>query len=249
MASGMASGMASVTASVILIAIVALAFTIEGALGFGATVVTVTLGAFLLPIDVLLPAFAPLNVALSITILVRTWRDIDRALLFRRILPLMVLGMPVGMIGMRFADAAVLVRVYGVLIALLAVLELLGRVPRPSRIAGHVLLFCAGTIQGAFGTGGPLTVFVVGNELADKRAFRATLQALWFGLNSVLIAGFVLDGKITTQSGTMTAWLAVGLAIGLVAGEIVHRALDAKRFRAVVWLMLGVAGVALALRN
>src|SRR5687768_2483458 len=129
-------------AQLALIAIVALAFTIEGALGFGATVVTVTLGAFLLPIDVLLPAFAPLNVALSLVILARTWRHVDRKVLFARVLPLMVVGMPVGMLAMRVADAGLFVRIYGVLIVVLAVVQLANKLPPPPRIAGHVLLFC-----------------------------------------------------------------------------------------------------------
>jgi uncharacterized protein len=232
----------------VLIAIVALAFTIEGAIGFGSTVVTVTLGAFLLPIDQLLPAFAPLNVVLSLSILVRTWRAVDRKLLFLRVLPLMVAGMPVGMLAMRVADEALLVRVYGVLIVVLAVVQLANKLPPPPRIAGHVLLFCGGVIQGAFGTGGPLTVFVLGNAVEDKTAFRATLAALWLGLNLVLIGGFVADGRINAESGTMTLRLAIGLVIGLVLGEIVHRRLDAARFKAVVWVMLAVAGVALAAR-
>lgn len=232
----------------LLIAIVALAFTIEGALGFGATVVTVTLGAFLLPIDQLLPAFAPLNVALSLSILVRTWRAVDRKLLFLRVLPLMVVGMPIGMLAMRVADAGMLVRVYGVLIVVLAVVQLANKLPPPPRIAGHVLLFCAGVMQGAFGTGGPLTVFVMGNDIADKSAFRATMSALWLALNIVLIGGFLADGRINLESGRMTGWLAIGLAIGLVVGEFVHRRLHGARFKVVVWGMLGVAGVALAVR-
>jgi uncharacterized protein len=232
----------------VLIAIVALAFTIEGAIGFGSTVVTVTLGAFLLPIDELLPAFAPLNVVLSLSILVRTWRAVDRKLLFLRVLPLMVAGMPVGMLAMRVADEALLVRVYGVLIVVLAVVQLANKLPPPPRIAGHVLLFLGGVIQGAFGTGGPLTVFVLGNAVEDKTAFRATLAALWLGLNLVLIGGFVADGRINAESGTLTMRLAIGLVIGLVLGELVHRRLDAARFKAVVWVMLAVAGVALAAR-
>lgn len=71
---------------------------------------------------------------------------------------------------------------------------------------------------------------------------------LWLSLNVVLIGGFVADGRMTFESGRMTATLAIGLAIGLVVGEIVHRRLAAARFKVVVWVMLGVAGLALALR-
>ena len=134
-------------------------------------------------------------------------------------------------------------------IVLIVVLAVVANVlPPPPRLAGHVLLFCAGVVQGAFGTGGPLTIFVIGKEPLDKQAFRATMCALWLGLNVVLIGGFVVDERINASSLHNTAWLAIGLAIGLGVGELVHRTLPQGRFRVVVWIMLAVAGAALALR-
>ncbi len=47
-----------------LAAVCALAFSIETALGFGATLISVALGSFVLDLDALLPALAPLNLAL-----------------------------------------------------------------------------------------------------------------------------------------------------------------------------------------
>ena len=239
----------------LLVCIVALAFAVEGALGFGSTVVTVTLGAFLVPIDMLLPAYVPANIVLSVSIVARTYRDVDARMLFRRVVPLMVLGMPFGMLALRVLDGAVLVRVYGVMIVVLAIIELAARLPSPSRALGNALLFAAGTVQGAFGTGGPLTVFVLGKELterpdaaAGKRAFRATLCLLWLILNVVLVIGFAIDGRLTAESGRTTLWLVVGLAFGIVVGELVHRRLAPERFRVVVWGMLALAGTALALR-
>ena len=51
--------------------IVTLAFTSETALGFGSTIIAVALGSFFLPLDVLLAAFVPVNVLLSV-VLVRS---------------------------------------------------------------------------------------------------------------------------------------------------------------------------------
>ncbi|MCL4234193.1 MAG: hypothetical protein KJ042_06710, partial [Deltaproteobacteria bacterium] len=45
--------------------IVAFAFTVETIAGFGATVISVSLAANLMPLDELLPIVVPLNVALS----------------------------------------------------------------------------------------------------------------------------------------------------------------------------------------
>ena len=64
----------------------------------------------------------------------------------------------------------------------------------------------------------------------------------------VLVVGFMIDGRIGVASARTTAWLAVGLAFGVVAGELVHRRLAPEKFRTVVWSVLAIAGVALALR-
>ena len=62
---------ASPATLVTLAAVVALAFTIEATIGFGATVITVALGALFLPIDALLPVYIPVHIMLSASIVLR----------------------------------------------------------------------------------------------------------------------------------------------------------------------------------
>lgn len=232
--------------------IVALAFTVEGALGFGATLVAVTLSAFLVPIDVLLPSFVPLNMILSASIVARSWRAVDVRLLFFRIVPWMGLGLPLGMWTARHLDGHLLVKGFGLFVAVLAMLELRARhAAQPSngsRAGGNVLLALGGLVHGAFGTGGPMAVYVAGRSLVDKAAFRATLSALWIVLNVVLVGGFAMDGRVNASSVTLSAMLAAGLVAGIVLGEILHKKVPVTTFRVVVWAALAVAGVALALR-
>jgi len=57
-----------------LAAIAFAAFATEAALGFAGTVLAISLGAQLVPLDVLLPAFVPINLALSLSIVI-----LDRA--------------------------------------------------------------------------------------------------------------------------------------------------------------------------
>ena len=54
-----------------LFAIALVAFAVEGTLGFGSTVIAVSIGAQLVPLDELLPAFVPLNIVLSLSLLRR----------------------------------------------------------------------------------------------------------------------------------------------------------------------------------
>lgn len=233
--------------------IIVLAFTVEAALGFGATVVAVSLGAFLLPLDELLPSFVPLNVALSLFLVARNWRLIEGRLLLTRVLPFMAVGLPLGFLALASVDEATARTSLGAFVVWLAALELwrartlASAAPLPGSKRALALLL-GGVVHGAFATGGPLVVYVLGRTLSDKGAFRATLSALWLVLNVALLVGFTARGVLDAQSAARSlAWLPF-LAAGLLVGEVMHRRVPAAWFKRLVFLLLLVAGALLVLR-
>jgi uncharacterized membrane protein YfcA len=242
-----------------LCGIVCAALLVEASLGFGATVVVVALGAFLYPIEQLLPAYVPVNMVLSTYMVVRHWDAIDGRLLLRRVLPFMALGLPFGLFLFRFSGGPLLKTLFGVFVVVLATLELVrlartGRVngaaavrPLPAAAAG-IFLVLGGLVHGAFGTGGPMAVYVAGREIADKRVFRSTLSALWLLLNAALLATYAASGFLSLASARLSATLLVPLAVGIAAGEWAHRRLPHRAFATLVFAVLLVAGLVLALK-
>ena len=224
-----------------LLAIVALlAFTVEGAIGFGSTVVAVSLGAQLVPLELLLPTFVPLNIVLSLT-LARgpiQWRT-----LLVEIVPLVAVGIACGIALSHVLDSRALLVVFGAFVVGLSLFELAKlqlRWPAP-------LLMLGGIVHGLFGTGGPMIVYVTRKKIADKTAFRATLAVLWIALNTILVANFVALERYPDP--TLALVLAATIIPGRLVGERLHRALDAQKFERVVWIVLLVAGAALAIRT
>lgn len=234
--------------------VVLAAFTVETALGFGATVVAVALGSFLAPIDTVLPAFVPLNIALSLYVAVRYRRDTDLRLLLRRIVPLMGLGMPAGIVLFKSLGSSRLQLAFGVFVALLSIGELLrARDPDRARpplrpIVSGALLLAAGVIHGVFATGGPLTVYVTGRELSDKARFRATLSTLWLVLNVALVVSYAAGHQLGAGTLAISAALIVPLALGMALGEWAHRRVPAATFHKLVFTLLLGAGALLAMR-
>lgn len=244
-----------------LIAIVTLAFVTETAIGFGATLIAVSLGSLLVPIDELLHAFVPLNVALSAVVAARSRSHLDARLLVRQVLPAMALGLPLGL----FAFARLPVRIsktaLGVMVLTLAAIEIAKMIraskkpeiqgktdaPLPRWIALAMLLL-GGVMHGAFATGGPPVVYVCGRILRDKKAFRATLSTLWLVLGVVLLAVYARGGHLGAASFRLSATLAPGLVFGLIGGEIAHGRIPERAFRAIVFTMLALVGGTLALR-
>lgn len=219
----------------ILFAIALLAFAVEGTLGFGATVIVVTLGAQFVPLDVLLPSFVPLSMVLSLCLLRRgiVWP------VLARMAPLLAIGIAAGIAIGRIADPRVLLVAFGVFVAVLATWKLAGRAalwPRP-------LLVLGGIVHGLFGTGGPMIVYAARTEIADKTQFRSTLAVVWLALNAALLA------SMHRAPSMNSAWMAAAILPGLAAGHWLHRRLDAERFERAVWLLLLVAGAVLAIRH
>jgi uncharacterized membrane protein YfcA len=235
--------------------IVFLAFVAEASVGFGSTVITVALGALWVPVDTLLPAFVPLNLLMSIYLVARYRAHIVWSVVAARVLPLMLVGMPVGMLAFRRLDRGVLVLAFGAFVVLLSTAQLVSlarRRPAAARplapAAGGALLVLAGIIHGAFATGGPLVVYVMGRQIAEKAAFRASLSLLWLALNLVLVVSYVASGQLAEPTLIMAAWLLVPLGAGLVVGEWVHHRIPEARFRVAMFVLLLLAGVVLMAR-
>lgn len=238
--------------------IVAFAFTVEVALGFGSTVVTVALGSLLLPIDEILPAFVPVNVAVSAILVARNSQFIAWRVLLREVLPFVALGFPIGIFVFSRLDEGRLKLAFGAFVVVLSAIELSrsraangARASTPVRKPVAVAFLAAGgMVHGAFGTGGPMVVYVLGRTLgADKARFRATLSVLWLTLNSILVVTFALQGKITAQTGSASALFLLSLGAGFLAGEWAFRRVSPERFRTFVFVMLAAAGCLVVARN
>ena len=225
--------------------IVAIAFLVEAAAGFGSMVVALTVGALFFPIPSLLGWLVPVNLVLSIYLLVRGRKHLDWKFLLSSVVPLMAVGLGVGIaIARATPNTNWMKPVFAVVVVAVAIQQLMisSRLAPLSRPIAALALFVGGVIHGVFATGGPLAVFVASRTLPDKSAFRATLAAVWVVLNVLLLPRLWLDGSLSLATLPISALMLVPLGLGIVAGEWVHHRLDEARFRRVVALLLLVAG-------
>lgn len=237
-------------------AVALLAFATEGAIGFGGTVIVACLGAQLVPLDVLLPAFVPVNLALSAWLIAGGAKAIEWRILGRQIGPPVALGAAIGLVLFRVVEAAgphasaALALVFGGFVVMLAVMQLIARGGHLRQGQRLALLAAGGIAHGLFGTGGPMIVYVVHRQIPDARAFRATLAVLWLALNAALLVSFAAQGLYAGEP-TFDAGVILGVAFvpGLWIGERIHRRLPPAKFERAVWLLLLVAGAALAVRS
>lgn len=232
--------------------IVFAAFGIEAALGFGCNVLAVTLAIHLMPLEQLLPVLVSLNLLVSAWITLRHREHVDLRALLTRILPVMLAGMPVGMLLFAFASGPWLKGGFGLFVLALATLEL-GRTlwgsgdaqrPLSSRSSVGVLLL-GGLMHGLYASGGPMAVYHASRCISDKRRFRSTLSALWLLLNVVLLGSYALRGALTLQTLRLAAPQLLPLGLGIIGGEALHARIDERVFRLLVFSLLGAGGLVL----
>ena len=231
---------------------VLVAYTIEAITGFGSLVISLALGALLLPVPELLPVLVPLNVLMSGFLTWRNRRHIDRALLLKVILPLMLGGTLLGYLLQNGLADNLLKLLLGLLIVWFACRES-WRLWRGTSVQPHprwlnrVLTLGAGISHGLFASGGPLLVYAMAGTTLDKQRLRASMLCVWFTLNSSLTLLLWSQGRLA--QGQQLLWFIPLLVIGVLVGEYLHHRVNEQRFRQMVYGLLAVTGVLLAAQS
>lgn len=229
-----------------------LGFFTQAAVGFGSTLLIVTLGAFTLPMTVVLPVVSLLNIGMTSWTLYHDWKLVVWEELWRRLLPGMLLGTLLAFWWVPFGDHPELKRAYAFFVMTIALLELWRSFfpPPPTQmkpLEAAAWILAGGFVQGAFATSGPLVVAYVSRVLPDKRAFRATLAMLWLLMNVVLTLRYALGGFVTEPVLLQAGLGVIPVGVGVWLGNLAHHRLNAEVFRKGVATTLILAGLALVL--
>ncbi|MFH1150214.1 MAG: sulfite exporter TauE/SafE family protein [Actinomycetota bacterium] len=235
--------------------IILFAYMVGATTGFGGAMIAVALAVHLYSVEFLVPVLVILNLAISIYIVVRHHDGIESRKLFRFMLPLAALGLPVGIAIFSVAKTNTLNLVLGVFIICFSLFELVillrpggGIERRPmSSAQGAFWLFLGGVMHGMYASGGGLVVYYAGRNIPDKKAFRSTLSALWLILNAVLLIVYLCIGKVTAEMAWVSLALLPVLVLGIVLGEWLHARLPERGFRILVFGVLLLAGISIFL--
>lgn len=239
-----------------LAAIVFAAYAAQTAAGFGAVLISLTLGAQVFAIPRLLLVVVPLSLVQCGYVAVRHRGAIDWRLLGGRILPFMGIGVIAGLSLAPHIGGNWLRLIFGALVLLLSLCEIAAlfgpRAGEPRAILGEgplaVLLVGAGIMHGVYAIGGPLLVYAADRSGMSKAAFRSTITVVWIPLNVILAASYLYNGAYDGAALHDLGIAALGLPLGILLGERIHHRIDPRRFRLVVFTLLAGAAVALLAR-
>lgn len=242
----------------IFAAIVTFAYFVGATTGFGSAIISLSLAVHLFPMDFVVPVIVPLNVLITLYLAIRHRASIDKKILFTRIIPLSLAGMPFGLLLYHTIDVDRWKWAFGLFVLFISIFELVRIFREKKRTDGpaplsplktFIWLFSGGIVHGLWVSGGPLVAYWAGRNIPAKGEFRSTLMALWLALNVALLFSHLATGNITLESARWSGILLPFLFLGIGAGEWLHPRLPERGFRILVYAVLVFTGAAIVIRG
>lgn len=238
-----------------LMIIVFFANLVESVAGFGSTILALTFGSQFFAIEDLIPILVPLNVVLSLGIVLKYYKDLDARLLLSRILPLTAIGFPIGFYLFQIITGPNLKLVFGIIVVILGSFEFIRAFLKKESqkplglLLSAVFLIAGGIMQGLYASGGPFVVYYASRAIKNKSQFRTTISMLWLILNLILTANLALTQKMNVYTVHFSLALLPFVIGGLIAGIYIHKKISEILFKKCVYALLICAGASLIVRS
>ena len=212
------------------------AATVNGALGYGFSSITVPLALLFLTNRVLNPALVLIEVALNAWVLWVNRKSFSAV--WRRIMPI-VIGLTPGVVGgtlivSRVSPDWLKLVTYFILLPLILFQAAGYRRPIPMRSeksAGLVFGGGLGVLYSVTTISGPPLAVALNNQGFAKHEFRAALGSIRLAESSMTAMAYASAGLLTTQSIGLIPQILPGVAIGVPIGALIIRHVRLETFR------------------
>lgn len=219
----------------------------RAAIGFGDSLIAMSVLPFFLSVKTTTPLVALSATTIGITVLARIWKQVDFLAVWRLIFS-SVLGIPVGLYGLKAIPEAWVKLGLGCLLIVFGTYNLLQAVgPRiHSERWSYVAGFLAGVLGGAYNINGPPVVIYGAMSRWTPERFVATLQGYFLPTGIFIIIGHGLSGLWTTQVFHLYGIAFPMIFFGVWLGRHINQRLKPGTFDKLIYGFLVIAGTAMA---
>ena len=218
----------------LLIAITLVAATVNGALGYGFSSLTVPVAVLVYANRVLNPALVLIEVVVNSYALFINRRGVPR--IWKRTLPILGGLVPGVLIGSFLLSAVnpgtMKLLTYAVLLPLI-LLQAAGfrRFVRAERAIGAPLGTGIGVLYSVTTISGPPLALMLNNQGYVREDFRASLALIRIAESTLTAIAYAFLGLYTVQTGSLVALIAPSVIVGVPLGAYLIRRLAAETFR------------------
>jgi uncharacterized membrane protein YfcA len=217
-----------------LAGITLIAATINGALGYGFSSITVPLALFFFTNRVLNPALVLLEVALNANVLFANRKKISAV--WRRLMPL-IIGLVPGVIAgtwlLKFVNPA-WIKLSTYIVVLPLILVQAAGFRRPIKAEGKANLAFGGGVGVLYSVttiSGPPLAIMLNNQGFVKQEFRAGLSLVRLAESSFTAVAYYFAGIYTVQSFRLIPFIFPSILVGVPLGTFIIRRMPPETFR------------------
>ena len=252
------------TAFLLLGLIQVFGFFVEGAAGFGCTVISAPFATSILGVETGVP-FGTMMALPFIAILAFrsrkniSWKDLGK--IFLACLPGLLCGQFLFyMVNPDIAKVGI-----GLAVTLIAVFKIWQNIvlPKirhteigeespdtlPKKIFRYTCLIVGGIVHGAFNIGGPLITVYTLEAVKDKVKFRNTMVGLWTILNFLNAVNQIRNGSLTPYLGSALLVCYPFAAVGFIAGVKFLNKINKETFLKFIYIVLFAVGLNTLIRS
>ena len=198
---------------------------VQSTVGFGGPLIIMPLGLMLLPLGVVKPVTTFTAWLAGLSVLITDYKYINWREL-AKMAGVMLIGVLGGMWLTGKLPSNILLPIYGAVVAFIGVQRLFFPTGRQTpKAVKNTALALSGLMQGLFVSGGSFLAIYAVDQLPEKREFRATVNAVWGILNTVMLITFWTSGGLTPFRERGVCFDCPGclfLRFGKLRGEVVQ---------------------------
>lgn len=231
---------------ILILAILFLAALVKATLGFGESLLGIPLLTLLLGIQVATPLLSLIAAVITVMIVMKSWQQIDLQVTWR-LLVAAVIGIPLGVWGLKTMPADWLTMGLGVLIIFVGLYNLLKPTLKSLEASYWVYLFgfVAGVFGGAYGTASPPVLVYGAMRRWTPDRFRVTLQGFFLPVSILILISHASAGLWTIQVLQLFAMSIPIMIFAFWAGSLLNERLPTQQFERLVYIGLVIIGITL----
>lgn len=238
------------TFQIIVLPIIFISTFTRSTVGFGDAMIAMPLLAMAVGINVATPLVGLIAVTISITILVKQWRNVH----FKSVSMLIIstlLGIPVGILLLKGICNDVMKLILAIVIIVFSLYKILK--PKLFTLANdkfaYIFGLLAGILGGAYNTNGPPVVIYGSLRQWNPAKFRATLQGYFLPTGAMIAFGHGAGGLWTQQVLANYLLCLPVVFMAIILGGIVNAKIPKGKFDNVVHVCLIVIGITLLINT
>lgn len=218
--------------------------TVQGATGFGFSLLAVPLLALVMPLSSIVPVLVIFSLFLNIIVFFKLKGEVNK-IQIGLLIGFGLISIPIGINALQGLDENLIKLTVGIVIIISAIAMQFGiKIKfKNQKIAYALTGFLSGILNGASSLSGPPVILLLSNEGADKAKFRKTLATYFLTLNLFSVPFFIMKGMVTNSVITDTIKLFPALIIGVLVGVGLGNKLPENIFRKISLLLIFVMGV------